>query len=279
VATTGIHDGGVALSTFPVLEPLRAPLPIAPSTSNGVRPGDGAWGVAFSPDGRLVAASTGSGELALIATATWSVVRRFAAHKPGYVIGVAFSPDGKLIASAGQDGVAIHEVATGRRRALISRGANFSIGVAFSPDGTQLAAGYSDGNFMTIDVASGRAVGAPLAGNAGWAMGVAYSPDGTTLAGGTEAGGVMLWDLATRTRLGDPLTGHTSNVIGVAFAPDGKHLATSSWDGSVIIWDVDPGAWTRHACAVAGRNLTPGEWKQYLGDRPYQTTCAQWPVR
>ena len=144
---------------------MRAPLPIAiPAPDSGVSEGDGAWAVAFSPDGRLVAAATGAGEIVLVDASTWTIQRRFAADKPGFVVGVAFSPNGKLIASAGQDGVGINDVATGQRRALIGRGTNFSIGVSFSPDGTQLAAGYSDGNFVTIDAVSGKTIGAPLTG-------------------------------------------------------------------------------------------------------------------
>jgi hypothetical protein len=32
------------------------------------------------------------------------------------------------------------------------------------------------------------------------------------------------------------------------------------------------------ACAIAGRNLTKQEFKDYVGNEPYQKTCPQWPA-
>jgi hypothetical protein len=34
----------------------------------------------------------------------------------------------------------------------------------------------------------------------------------------------------------------------------------------------------RHACQIANRNLTRAEWRQYLGDLPFHTTCAGLPA-
>jgi hypothetical protein len=31
-------------------------------------------------------------------------------------------------------------------------------------------------------------------------------------------------------------------------------------------------------CTGHGRNLSPGEWRRYLGDLPWQTTCENWPT-
>jgi hypothetical protein len=33
-------------------------------------------------------------------------------------------------------------------------------------------------------------------------------------------------------------------------------------------------AWKRHACVVAGRDLTAREWDDALPDRPYQAVCS-----
>ena len=37
-----------------------------------------------------------------------------------------------------------------------------------------------------------------------------------------------------------------------------------------LVWTADPPSWIHTACAIAGRNLTLDEWRQYLPDRPYQ---------
>lgn len=36
--------------------------------------------------------------------------------------------------------------------------------------------------------------------------------------------------------------------------------------------------WKRLACRIANRNLTRQEWRQYLGDLPYQKTCPGLPA-
>jgi FOG: WD40 repeat len=90
---------------------------------------------------------------------------------------------------------------------------------------------------------------------------------------GQADGTVFLVDATTGRTLDSPLVGHTSQVVGTAFTHDGKHVATTSFDGSTRLWDVDPHSWVTHACKIAGRNLTRAEWKQYLGERPYERTC------
>jgi hypothetical protein len=34
----------------------------------------------------------------------------------------------------------------------------------------------------------------------------------------------------------------------------------------------------RRACKIANRNLTPEEWRRYMGDRPYHETITDPPV-
>ena len=36
---------------------------------------------------------------------------------------------------------------------------------------------------------------------------------------------------------------------------------------------MSPEAWKRHACLVAGRELTADEWSEALPGRPYQSAC------
>jgi hypothetical protein len=91
-------------------------------------------------------------------------------------------------------------------------------------------------------------------------------------------GAVVLYDVATRQPIGDPLNAGDAGAEAVAFTPDGQTLASSYQQGQVMLWDIDPNSWQQRACATAGRNLTRDEWHQYLGDRPYRKTCAQWPA-
>ena len=89
----------------------------------GILPGDpsngGVNAVAFSPDGKLLAAAYGDGYVRLWNPATGQPVGRSpsrpAPARRADVNGVAFSPDGKLLASAGGDGtVRLWNPATGQ---------------------------------------------------------------------------------------------------------------------------------------------------------------------
>ena len=55
--------------------------------------------------------------------------------------------------------------------------------------------------------------------------------------------------------------------------PGRKHVLGVFGSGTGIVWSVDPAAWAAKACSIAHRNLTPGEWTEFLGHREYHHLC------
>jgi WD40 repeat protein/transcriptional regulator with XRE-family HTH domain len=219
----------------------------------GILPGDpansGVSAVAFSPDGKLLAAGYGDGYVRL-----WDPVTGQAAGVPlpadtpdGGVYGVAFSPDGKLLATAGADGyVRLWDPVTGQAVGVPLPADTGPVGgvnqVAFSPDGKLLATAGVDHTVRLWNPVTGQAVGAPLLASTGprgdGVFGVAFSPDGKLLAASDRGGTVWLWNPATRQAVGAPfLAVANGGVNGVAFSPDGKLLAIAGGDGTVRLWN------------------------------------------
>jgi len=196
-------------------------------------------GVAFSPNGGILASASADGSVVLWDVAAGNPLDRLLTRHGSVVMSVAFSPDGKTLASGSYNGVVnVWDVTT--RQSL-----GFSLtdhtdtvdSLAFSPDGKTLASGSYDGTVILWNVATGEPRGEPLTGGSGRIGSVAFSPDGKILASGNGDHTVTLWDIAAQQPLGEPLTSHSSQVNSVAFSPDGKILASGSLDSTVILWD------------------------------------------
>jgi hypothetical protein len=60
--------------------------------------------------------------------------------------------------------------------------------------------------------------------------------------------------------------------VTARFTPDGSRLFAVHDNGSAIRWEVDPDAWKKHACAVAG-GLSPEQWEEVLPEQEYRAVC------
>ena len=223
---------------------------LAEQQQDGILPADPASvnGLAFSPDGRLLASADDDGTVRLWNPATRQPVGAPLHADPKGTSAVAFSPDGKLLASADDDGtVRLWNPATRQPVGALGQASSRPQGgvtaVAFSPDGKLLAGAEFDGTVRLWNPATRQHVGAPLqTGSGPQGLAVAFSPDGKLLASADGIdGAVRLWNPATGRPVGAPIQADPSGVFGVAFSPDGRLLASAGGDGTVRLWNLATG--------------------------------------
>jgi len=196
--------------------------------------------VAYSPNGRLVAAAYLDGTVGVWDAASFTPVLRLPG--PGAVLWISFSPNSQRIATASssakvrvwnlQTGNQMEEFNTGRYNA--QSGATC---VAFSPVNSDLlAAGDATGRLWVCDLShnSVRAIGKS---HDFTIHGIAFDPDGTHLAvtgnESREYGTLEVWNTQEWKRTTHRLT--LSALNSPAYSPDSKLLAVTQADGVVSV--------------------------------------------
>jgi Tol biopolymer transport system component len=233
--------------------------------------------VAFSPDGKLLAASD------LI----WDVASgRVVYRSPWPVSTIAFAPGGQVMAvasyHAGQGPIRLCEVPTGNVLHEFAAGERFTRCLDFSADGKRLVS-CADQRVHVWDAATGKEL-RRFGGSEGTLMGVALSPDGRMAASASSGyqdssdGVVQLWEIATgkeRRRF----SGHRSSVKAVTFSPDGKLLVSAGYrDLTALVWDVtgQPGGGASLAAPLT-RDEREALWTDLGGEdaqTAFQAVCA-----
>jgi WD40 repeat protein len=232
--------------------------------------------VAFSPDGKLLAASDISYEVHIWRVADGKKLLTCKA-KDGWAWSVAFSPDNCLLASSANGTIHLWDLQTGECVQTLKGYTSRVFSLAFSPTGTHLASGNEDPQIHIWHVATGTLT-AILSEHTDEVHSVAFSPDGRLLASGSYDRTIKLWDVSAlgnqrsvvshqpsavsqrnQKDAAEPLlrnnnhplalspphhpslltlTGHTDWIWSIAFSPDGQALASSSSDRTIKLWDV-----------------------------------------
>ena len=227
--------------------------------------GGGAAAIAFSPDGKILAAgdalslqlldaSTGAASKVLVDVKGSTQSAATTATRS-----LAFSPDGQTLASAGPANVVtLWTVSSGQQTATLTGTATQINSVAFSPDGKYLAGGGQDD--ITVWELPGGTSPRTLVHESNQHSAfnsVAFSADGRYLAG-TSIMGLDLWAVSSWQAV--PITTGLNQGVRDAFAlsPDSQLLAgvASGQDHVVRAWPLEPAPVTGDGGRASGSRAT-----------------------
>jgi WD40 repeat protein len=223
---------------------LRHASPIELPRGRRLPLGGQACDVAFSSDGRFLAAPAGADvnvwDMSSVARGVSTPCFILRGHT-GTVLRIAFSPDGRHLASTGMDTeVMIWGLSPTAHRSHKSEAPAKdtssvpSLALQARIEQAEQAVPTPSGEVLTPHFT--------LQGHTQRVTSLAFSPDGQLLASASFDHSVKLWDVAS----GDELFSFRGEFPGhwgpaVSFSPDGRHLASGGVKNTVKLWDLKTG--------------------------------------
>ncbi|MCI0744603.1 MAG: protein kinase [Verrucomicrobia subdivision 3 bacterium] len=200
---------------------------------------EGAWSVAFSPDGQRLVADYGR-QARVWDAASGRELMSIEGDPNGFVQSVAFSTDGQWLVTGGDDGTArIWDSATGREL-FTFRGHGLPItSVAVFPNRQWIVTGSRDKTAKIWETASGEHL-RTLSGHEEAVSSVALSPDFRRVVSGSFDETARVWDSSSGEHL-LRLQNRSSWIRSVAFSPDGRRIVTAGDDHTAKLWEATSG--------------------------------------
>jgi WD40 repeat protein len=282
LASQAVCGGPPKVDARPRTDRYGDPLPAAAIARLGtvrLRNGNGVTALAFSPDGKIVAAKDFDGQISLWDFATGRELRRLRIVESVFNEPLAFSPDGKFLASPTRKGkfLSLYDVATGAEARKLKLEGRWVPALAFSPDGKFLA--WADENRAVVlwDIQAAKEY-RRYTEFGGVIAYLAFTPDSKSLIVGNrekwlrDRGEVGQLDLTTGKVVRRFEVGYV-DADHIALAPNGERLAAITQDGSLHLWNLISGEeiWQRKdkdgngaaiAFAPKGESLAATLWNQ-----------------
>jgi WD domain, G-beta repeat len=251
----------------------KGPPPAAwPQLALRLHHGSAVYSVAFSPDGKLLAAGTADGSIHFWDTATGKERSAIHAHEQ-VVKALAFTADGKRLVSGGLDRtVRLWDLAASTELRKFGPCSGGIVRLALSPDCRRVAAAELLTAVHLWDLDTGRAIeNFRVPGSLSL---LTFDPDGSILlAGGSDSDIHVLPGDRQPPRFAILEPRNTEDRIGTfwsaAFTPDGAQISGGRNDGRIFVWDARTGKERRRSqgppfrpfsmsCSPDGRMLALG---------------------
>jgi WD40 repeat protein len=202
--------------------------------------GGGVFMVAFSPDGRLLAAVGIDGKVRIYSVPGFSPLAVY--HPLDATSSLAFSPDGRALALGNSDGNVYV----------------YSLPATYTHLNDQI-------KFRGAFAASSKGI-----------FSVEFLPNGSLVAGGSD-GVVRFWNMPAGnfnavTIPAQTLATHWGSIAALSYDARLGLLATASPSGARV-WETSPAQVAANICQTLKTPVSPTLWKEYLPDIPYTPVC------
>jgi GTPase SAR1 family protein len=200
-------------------------------------------GVAWSPDGKILASCSSDTTVRLWDAASGRGLRELKGHNQ-YVLGVSWSPNGRRLCSGSfDDTVKLWNADAGEEIRTLKGHEGDVWCVAWSPNGQQIASGSDDRTVRIWDAESGQEQYL-LEGHTAAVVSVSYLDSGRLLASIGESGAVIFWRTDTWAEvLRLEKVGETARNIGLSNLAVHPTLPVMAAPGTFVneinIWDLD----------------------------------------
>lgn len=236
--------------------------------------------IEFLPDGNNFIVSTSNKTISTgnVNSQSLSVLM----NVPAEIKTFSIHPSGKLLAGATWSGkvLLIDLTSSTVQEVLADDGSTRVLSVKFSPDGKMLAYGLDDitnkrGLVKLYNLETKETK--QLSGHKAGVTDVEFSPDNKLLASAGSDKRLLLWLLDNPEDL--PITMESNNgfIWDIAFTNDSNHLIAACSESQIRIWPTNPAILAEQICPKLTRNMTPDEWKKYVGEGEnikYEPTCV-----
>jgi WD40 repeat protein len=160
------------------------------------------YGLAFSPDGKILATDS---------------------TEPG----------------TDQATISLWDVETAKQVTRFKAPSRAAFVLRFAPDGKTLLSSGPEPQIRLWDTATGKQLFTET-GHEGAITAISFTSDGRSLVSGAEDGTLRVWDIAAA-RLRRPLTSHRGGVHALVVVPDGKRVLSGGADGCLRLHDLETG--------------------------------------
>jgi WD40 repeat protein len=198
---------------------------------------------------------------------------------PNEVKSMSISPDGKLLAGATWAGqVLLINLADRTSTVLFEDASSRVLSVKFSPSGNAIAYGTDDlvnkrGLVRIYDLRTKET--RQFTGHRAGVYDVEFSPDGKLLASAGSDRRLQMWVMDNPEDLPVVMDNNNGFVWDIAFTSNSDYLIAACSESEIRVWPTDPSILAKLVCPKINRNMTPDEWKKYVGDRiDFETTCV-----